>query len=109
MTHRTLAAFTLLIALATATAFAQTKPVWHTPADEIAVLSTGANHDFTYAIVRDNGQRGHNTFCVTIGAHIGKLSVIAIGPNGVVLSNGRLLPSQAAGAALSGVIAADHK
>jgi hypothetical protein len=79
-------------------ACAQTKAVWQTPADSIAILSTGTDRGFTYAIVRDDGMRGHNTYCVTVGAHIGTLRVIAIGPSGVVLSNGRVLPNTSASA-----------
>ncbi|HUN28662.1 MAG TPA: hypothetical protein VMV65_02565 [Alphaproteobacteria bacterium] len=82
-----------LTALSTAQSFAQTTPVWQTPADTIAVLSTGGNADFTYALVRDASMRNHNTYCVTVGAHIGKLRVAAIGPKGIVLSNGRVLPN----------------
>jgi len=108
MTHRTLAALTLLVALATAPAFAQTSPVWRTPSDAIAVLSTGSNHDFAYAIVRDGTLRGHNTYCVTVGAHIGKLSVVSIDQNGVVLSNGRVLPNMAATAMPASAVASDE-
>jgi hypothetical protein len=83
----------VLSALSTTEGFAQTKPVWQTAADTIAVLSTSGNADFSYALIRDGSMRNHNTYCVTVGAHIGKLRVVSIGPKGVVLSNGRLLPA----------------
>jgi hypothetical protein len=82
-----------LNALSTTESFAQTTPVWQTPADTIAILSIGGNTDFSYALVRDGSMRNHNTYCVTVGAHIGKLRVASIGPKGVVLSNGRILPN----------------
>ena len=68
-------------------------PAAATPADTIAILSIGGNTDFSYALVRDGSMRIHNTYCVTVGAHIGKLRVASIGPKGVVLSNGRILPN----------------
>ncbi len=89
-------------------AFAQTKPVWQTPENSVAVLSTSVARGFTYAIVRDDGMRGHNTYCVTIGAHIGTLRVVAIGPDGVVLSNGRLLPNAGATGAPATALADGH-
>ena len=94
---RYVALLALLAATLAAPALAQTKPVWHTAADSVAVLSTGASNNFTYAIVRDNTMRGHSTYCVTVGAHIGKLRVISIGSEGIVLSNGRVLPNRSAG------------
>ncbi|HTZ54719.1 MAG TPA: hypothetical protein VMB20_06615 [Candidatus Acidoferrum sp.] len=95
---RALVLLAVLCALSTTESFAQTTPVWRTPADSIAVLSTGGNQDFTYALVRDSSMRNHNTYCVTVGAHIGKLKVVAIGPRGIVLSNGRTLRNTAAAA-----------
>jgi hypothetical protein len=96
---RALVLFAVLCAVSTTESFAQTTPVWQTPADAIAVLDTGGNGDFTYALVRDGSMLNHNTYCVTVGAHIGKLRVVAIGPTGVVLSNGRVLRNLAANAA----------
>lgn len=90
---RAVALLVVLTALPTTESFAQTKPVWQTPADAIAVLSISGNADFSYALVRDGSMRNHNTYCVTVGAHIGKLRVVSIGPKGVVLSNGRVLPT----------------
>jgi hypothetical protein len=95
---RAVVLFVLLTALSTTESFAQTVPVWQTPADSIAVLSTSGNADFSYALIRDGSMRNHNTYCVTVGAHIGKLRVIAIGPKGVVLSNGRVLRNLAGNA-----------
>lgn len=109
MTRSPIAVVALLLslfALAAAPALAQTTPVWRTPDDAIAVLSTGTNHDFAYAIVRDNNMRGHNTYCVTVGAHVGKLTVIAIGAGRVVLSNGRVLQAATSPAPASAVAAA---
>ncbi len=96
---RALVLFAVLCAVSTTGSFAQTTPVWQTPADAIAVLDTGGNGDFTYALVRDSSMRNHNTYCVTVGAHIGKLRIVAIGSTGVVLSNGRVLRNMAASAA----------
>ncbi len=96
---RAIVLFAVLYAASTTGSFAQTIPVWQTPADAIAVLGTGGNGAFTYALVRDGSMRNHNTYCVTVGAHIGKLRVIAIGPTGVVLSNHRVLRNLAANAA----------
>ncbi len=90
---RAVALLLFLNALSTTQGLAQSKPVWQTPADTIAVLSTSGNAGFSYALLRDGSMRNHNTYCVTIGAHIGKLRVVSIGPKGVVLSNGRLLPT----------------
>ena len=90
------AAITLLALLVISSgtpAIAQTRPPWDTPADAIAVLSSGQDHGFAYAIVRDNTMRTHNVYCLTVGAHIGKLRVIAIRADGILLSNGRLLPN----------------
>jgi hypothetical protein len=95
---RAVALLVFLTALSTAQTLAQTTPVWQTPADSIAVLNTSGNQDFTYALVRDGSMHNHNTYCVTVGAHIGKLRVVSIGPKGIVLSNGRLLPNTAVAA-----------
>jgi hypothetical protein len=90
--YAVLATAALLVSLfAPARAFADDIPVWRTPADAIVVLSIGVTNDLPYAIVRDTAMKGHNTYCVTIGAHIGPLRVANIGPGGVLLSNGRLL------------------
>ncbi|HTC30002.1 MAG TPA: hypothetical protein VK702_04695 [Candidatus Acidoferrum sp.] len=95
---RAVVLFLCVNGLSTAESFAQTVPVWQTPADSIAILTTGGNQDFTYALVRDSSMRNHNTYCVTVGAHIGKLRVVSIGPRGVVLSNGRVLRNTAVSA-----------
>ncbi len=95
---RAVALLLLLNGLSTAQTFAQTVPVWQTPADSIAILTTGGNQDFSYALVRDSSMKNHNTYCITVGAHIGKLRVVSIGPRGVVLSNGRVLKNTAASA-----------
>ncbi|HTV93344.1 MAG TPA: hypothetical protein VMG98_11570 [Verrucomicrobiae bacterium] len=95
---RAVVLFLFLNGLSTAASFAQTSPVWQTPADSIAVLTTGGSQDFTYALVRDSSMRNHNTYCVTVGAHIGKLRVVSIGPRGIVLSNGRVLKNTAVSA-----------
>ncbi len=102
---RALVLFAVLCAVSTTESFAQTTPVWQTPADAIAVLNTGGNGDFTYALVRDSSMRNHNTYCVTVGAHIGKLRVVAIGPTGIVLSNHRVLRNLAQSAAPAATIA----
>lgn len=96
MTHRTIAAFALLISLATTQALAQSTPIWRTSSDTVAVLRTGTANGLTYAMVRDNSLKGHNTFAITIGAHIGKLTVVAIDENGVLLSNGHVLRNTSA-------------
>jgi len=88
----------VLTALCISPTFAQTKPVWQTPADAIAVLDTSGHQDFSYALVRDGSMRGHNTYYVTVGAHIGKLRVVAIRADGIVLSNGRVLLNTAVSA-----------
>jgi hypothetical protein len=90
-------AITLTLALA-APALAQ-QPVWVTPADQIAVVGTGTSNGLPFAIVRDNGMRGHNVYCVTEGAHFGKVTVAHISSEGVLLSNGRLVPVENATAA----------
>lgn len=102
---RALVLLAVLCAASTTRSFAQTTPVWQTPADTIAVLDTGGNGDFTYALVRDGSMRNRNTYCVTVGAHIGRLRVIAIGPQGVVLSNGRILRNRAATATPATLVA----
>jgi hypothetical protein len=108
MTHRTIATLALLISLATTQALAQTTPVWHTPADAVSVLTTGTVNNLTYAMVRDSSLRGHNTFAITVGAHIGKLTVIAIDDHGVLLSNGRVLPNMAASEVATTDLASGH-
>jgi hypothetical protein len=106
---RYVALLALLAATLAAPAIAQPNAVWHTAADSVAVLSTGASNNFTYAIVRDDAMRGHSTYCVTIGAHIGKLTVVSIASGGIVLSNGRLLPNLSANAPTNALVAAGHK
>lgn len=91
MAQRTIAALALLVTLATTSAFAQTAPVWRAPADTITVLSTGSANGLPYAMIRDSALKGHNTFAISVGAHVGKLSVVAIDERGVLLSNGRVL------------------
>jgi hypothetical protein len=105
---RAIVLFAVLCAASTTGSFAQTTPVWQTAADSIAVLNTSSTADFSYALVRDSSMRNHNTFCVTVGAHIGKLRVVKIGPAGVVLSNGRVLRNQAQSAAPAALVAAGH-
>ena len=67
------------------------QPVWAVPADSVTVLNIGVANGLTFATIRDASMRGHNTYCVTIGAHIGTLTVTRIDASGVGLSNGRLL------------------
>jgi hypothetical protein len=96
-----MAATLLFILIRPVAAIAGQTPVWRTPADTLVVLSTGVSNDLPFAIVRDASMKGHNTFCVTIGAHIGNLQVASIGPSGVVLTNGRLLaPASASSPAI---------
>jgi hypothetical protein len=85
----------LVIFLATFTGVgtAQTRPVWYSSTDSLAVLRTDTSDGFSYAVVRNNAMHGHNVYCVAVGAHVGKLTVVAIGREGVHLSNGHLLPS----------------
>jgi hypothetical protein len=59
----------------------------------IQVIDTGRSGDFRYAIVRDSAMRGHNNYCITIGAHVGALLVKDIRDDGVVLSDGEFLPN----------------
>jgi hypothetical protein len=108
MTNRTIAAFALLIALATTPALAQTNPVWQTTENTVSVLSTGQRDDFAFAMVHDSALRGHNTFAVTVGAHIGKLTVTAIDQNGVLLSNGHVLHNMAASDVATTATAGHH-
>jgi hypothetical protein len=108
MTHRTIATLALLISLATTQALAQTTPVWRTSSDTVAVLSTGSVNGLSYAMIRDSSLKGHNTFAVSVGAHIGKLTVIAIDEHGVLLSNGRTMPSILANTVPNNDVAVGH-
>lgn len=90
-----LAICTLVAALSIGPAIpvaAATTPANVSVANAIQVVDTGRNGDFSYAIVRDGTMRGHNNYCVTVGAHIGKLFVVEIRNDGVLLSNGWFLP-----------------
>jgi hypothetical protein len=85
---------TVILTLALAAPALAQQPVWATPADQIAVVSTGTSNGLPFAIVRDAGMRGHNVYCVTAGAHFGKLTVARISSDGILLSNGRLVPAE---------------
>jgi hypothetical protein len=90
-------ALTLIVLLLVASPLpvaAQTRPVWYRATDSLAVLDTGVNGAFAYALVRDSAMRGHNVFYLSVGAHVGALRVTRIDDNGVLLSNGRRLPNQ---------------
>lgn len=91
----TVTVLALVLASSGISSAAETVPPWYTPADSIAVISSSNNGGFAYALVRDSAMRNHNVFCVTVGAHIGNLRVAAIGPDGVLLSNGRMLRNPA--------------
>jgi|SRR5579863_5657859 len=87
---RSILVLALTIALSSP-ALAGTLPVWATPADQIAVVNVGTANGLTFATIRDSGMHGHNVYCVTHGAHIGKLTVVAISAQGITLSNGRTI------------------
>ena len=80
----------LAIALSIATpALAQSTTI--PPAINITVMSTGTTNGLQFAIVRDNAMRGHNVYCVTVGAHIGSATVARISTSGIELNDGRAL------------------
>jgi hypothetical protein len=82
--------FILTLALA-APALADQRPVWALSTDQITVISVSVTHGLPVATVRDAGMHGHNVYCVSPGAHFGKLTVMHISATGLVLSNGRVL------------------
>jgi long-subunit acyl-CoA synthetase (AMP-forming) len=85
-------ALTIATALALAApAFAQEQPVWALPTDSIAVVEIGTVNGLAYAKIRDTAMHGHNVFCITVGAHIGKATVTKISASGIQMSDGRVL------------------
>jgi hypothetical protein len=93
---RIIFALTLTLAFA-APARAGQLPVWSVAADQITVISTGSVNGLTFATVRDGRMRRHNVYSITVGAHIGRLTVVSITANGIDLSNGRVLPIEGTG------------
>jgi hypothetical protein len=61
------------------------------PATNVTVVSTGITNGLPFAVVRDNTMRGHNVYCVTVGAHIGSATVARITSDGIELTDGRAL------------------
>jgi hypothetical protein len=61
------------------------------PAANVTVVSTGISNGLQFAVVRDNTMRGHNVYCVAVGAHIGTATVARITTTGIELKDGRSL------------------
>lgn len=88
----------IIIALAIATALstaapalAQDRPIWDQPTAAVNVVEVGSINGFAYAKIRDNGMRGHNVYCIAVGAHLGKATVTKISGSSIELSDGRIL------------------
>lgn len=89
--------FCILFVIAVRSAcLADGMPSWYRAGDAVTVVRTATTRGFSYAVVHDGSLREHATFCVAVGAHIGGRVVIAIRPDGIVLSGGRVLRSAVA-------------
>jgi hypothetical protein len=88
MIRTTIIALAITLSIATP-ALAQGTTVL--PALNVTVVSTATTNGLAFAVVRDNTMRGHNVYCVTVGAHIASSTVARITNDGIELTDGRAL------------------
>ena len=59
----------------------------------IAVVQIGTVNGLTFAKIRDDGMRGHNVYCIAVGARVGNATVTKISDSTVEMSDGRVYQS----------------